>query len=195
MDNYQRGRSANEEETIPTIIGIEDVERAGFNKRDRQEMPSISVQESTRAPRAIFPRNACIPTRHGLRWRRAGSMYLQRPGNMAFPTLVLYGLAPIPYTRKVKAVSDDTLIVAVDIGMEMNREYCTTPDGRSPKTFKFDNTGTGMARIRRLPNSPIRSIPSSAPRLSKTHYGRMERRRYSIPIKAASLPPTILRRF
>lgn len=47
-------------------------------------------------------------------------------------------------TGKVKAVSDGTLIVAVDIGMEMNRGYCTTPDGRSSKTFKFDNTRTGM---------------------------------------------------
>ena len=47
-------------------------------------------------------------------------------------------------TGKVKAVSDGTLIVAVDIGMEMNRGYCTTPDGRSSKTFKFDNTRAGM---------------------------------------------------
>ena len=47
-------------------------------------------------------------------------------------------------TGKVKNVSDDTLIVAVDIGMEMNRGYCTTPDGRSSKTFKFDNTRAGM---------------------------------------------------
>jgi len=47
-------------------------------------------------------------------------------------------------TGKVKVVSDGTLIVAVDIGMEMNRGYCTTPDGRSSKTFKFDNTRAGM---------------------------------------------------
>jgi hypothetical protein len=33
-------------------------------------------------------------------------------------------------TGKVKVVRDDALIVAVDIGMEMNRGYCTTPDGR-----------------------------------------------------------------
>lgn len=38
-------------------------------------------------------------------------------------------------TGKVKVVRDDALIVAVDIGMEMNRGYCTTPDGRSTKTF------------------------------------------------------------
>ncbi|MBU4035879.1 MAG: IS110 family transposase [Proteobacteria bacterium] len=48
------------------------------------------------------------------------------------------------YTGKLKVVSDDMLIVAVDIGMEMNRGYCTTPDGRSSKTFKFDNTRVGM---------------------------------------------------
>jgi transposase len=47
-------------------------------------------------------------------------------------------------TGKVKVVSNDALIVAVDIGMEMNRGYCTTPDGRSSKTFKFDNTRAGM---------------------------------------------------
>ena len=34
-------------------------------------------------------------------------------------------------TGKVKVVRDDALIVAVDIGMEMNRGYCTTPDGRT----------------------------------------------------------------
>jgi len=43
-------------------------------------------------------------------------------------------------TGKVKVVRDDTLIVAVDIGMEMNRGNCTTPDGRSTKTFKFIQT-------------------------------------------------------
>ena len=47
-------------------------------------------------------------------------------------------------TGKVKVVRDDALIVAVDIGMEMNRGYCTTPDGRSSKTFKIDNTRAGM---------------------------------------------------
>lgn len=47
-------------------------------------------------------------------------------------------------TGKVKVVRDDALIVAVDIGMEMNRGYCTTPDGRSTKTFKFENTREGL---------------------------------------------------
>jgi transposase len=28
--------------------------------------------------------------------------------------------------------------------MEMNRGYCTTPDGRSTKTFKFENTREGL---------------------------------------------------
>lgn len=40
---------------------------------------------------------------------------------------------------KVKVVSDEALIVAEDMGMEMNRGYCTTPDGRSMKIFKFEN--------------------------------------------------------
>ena len=47
-------------------------------------------------------------------------------------------------TGKVQVVRDDALIVAVDIGMEMNRGYCTTPDGRSTKIFKFENTREGL---------------------------------------------------
>jgi transposase len=50
-------------------------------------------------------------------------------------------------TRKVKFVKDNTLIVAVDIGMDMNRGYCTTPDGRDIKPFKFDNTREGMDKL------------------------------------------------
>ena len=50
-------------------------------------------------------------------------------------------------TRKVKFVKDGTLIVAVDIGMEMNRGYCTTTDGRDIKPFKFDNTRKGMDKL------------------------------------------------
>jgi len=45
---------------------------------------------------------------------------------------------------KVKVVKDDALIVAIDVGMEMNRGYCTTPDGRSMKVFKFENTRAGF---------------------------------------------------
>ncbi len=47
-------------------------------------------------------------------------------------------------TGKVKVVKDGTLIVAVDIGMEMNRGYCTTLDGKSTKPFKFENTREGF---------------------------------------------------
>jgi hypothetical protein len=43
MDKYLRGRSVDEEEATPAITGIEDVERARFKKRERQEMPSILV--------------------------------------------------------------------------------------------------------------------------------------------------------
>jgi len=50
-------------------------------------------------------------------------------------------------TGKVKHVKDDTLIVAVDIGMEMNRGYCTTADGRDIKPFKFDNSREGMDKL------------------------------------------------
>ena len=50
-------------------------------------------------------------------------------------------------TGKVKFVKEDTLIVAVDVGMEMNRGYCTTPDGRDIKPFKFENTREGMDKL------------------------------------------------
>jgi len=50
-------------------------------------------------------------------------------------------------TGKVKIVRDGTLIVAVDIGMEINQGYCTTPDGRSSKPFKFENTRAGMDKL------------------------------------------------
>ncbi len=50
-------------------------------------------------------------------------------------------------TGKVKFVKEDTLIVAVDVGMEMNHGYCTTPDGRDIKPFKFENTREGMDKL------------------------------------------------
>ena len=50
-------------------------------------------------------------------------------------------------TGKVKFVKDDTLIVAIDVGMEMNHGYCTTPDGRDIRPFKFDNSREGMDKL------------------------------------------------
>ena len=50
-------------------------------------------------------------------------------------------------TGKVKFVKDDTLIVAIDVGMEMSHGYCTTPDGRDIRPFKFDNTREGMDKL------------------------------------------------
>ena len=50
-------------------------------------------------------------------------------------------------TGKVKFVKDDTLIVAIDVGMETNHGYCTTPDGRDIRPFKFDNTREGMDKL------------------------------------------------
>ncbi|MGD0238026.1 MAG: FAD-dependent oxidoreductase, partial [Syntrophorhabdales bacterium] len=49
MDKYLYGRSADEEEASPAIIGIEDVERARFKKGSRQEMPSMPVQEGIKS--------------------------------------------------------------------------------------------------------------------------------------------------
>lgn len=46
--------------------------------------------------------------------------------------------------RKVREIKEDTLIVTIDIGLEMNRGYCTTTDGRDTKPFRFDNTRVGL---------------------------------------------------
>ena len=46
--------------------------------------------------------------------------------------------------KKASAVKEGTLIVTVDIGMISNHGYCTAGDGRSTKTFKFDNTREGL---------------------------------------------------
>ena len=50
-------------------------------------------------------------------------------------------------TGKIGRVKEDTLIVTIDIGLEMNRGYCTTPDGRDIKPFRFDNTRAGLDRL------------------------------------------------
>jgi len=46
--------------------------------------------------------------------------------------------------KKTNTVKEGTLIVTVDIGMSSNHGYCTAGDGRSTKTFKFDNTREGL---------------------------------------------------
>jgi transposase len=47
-------------------------------------------------------------------------------------------------TKTANTVREGTLIVAVDIGMVSNHGYCTAVDGRSTKTFSFDNTREGL---------------------------------------------------
>ncbi len=48
---------------------------------------------------------------------------------------------------KVREIKEDTLIVTIDIGLEMNRGYCTTTDGRDTKPFRFDNTREGLETL------------------------------------------------
>ena len=48
---------------------------------------------------------------------------------------------------KVREIKEDTLIVTIDIGLEMNRGYCTTTDGRDTKPFRFDNTRKGLETL------------------------------------------------
>jgi len=50
-------------------------------------------------------------------------------------------------TKRTGTIKEGTLIVAVDIGMVSNHGCCTTADGRSTKTFKFDNTREGLDRL------------------------------------------------
>jgi transposase len=47
-------------------------------------------------------------------------------------------------TKRANTLQEGTLIVAVDIGMVSNHGYCKAADGRSTKTFKFDNTKEGL---------------------------------------------------
>ena len=46
--------------------------------------------------------------------------------------------------KKVNTIKEGTLIVAIDIGMASNHGCCVAADGRSTKTFRFDNTREGL---------------------------------------------------
>ena len=46
--------------------------------------------------------------------------------------------------KKVNMLKEGTLIVAIDIGMASNHGCCVAADGRSTKTFRFDNTREGL---------------------------------------------------
>jgi transposase len=50
-------------------------------------------------------------------------------------------------TIRVKMVKEGTLISTVDIGITNNTGYCTTLDGRSTKSFRFDNTKEGFEKF------------------------------------------------
>lgn len=49
--------------------------------------------------------------------------------------------------KRVRAVKEGTLIATVDIGVANNTGYCTTLDGRSTKSFRFDNTREGFEKF------------------------------------------------
>jgi transposase len=49
--------------------------------------------------------------------------------------------------KRVKMVKEGTLIATVDIGVANNTGYCTTLDGRSTKSFRFDNTQEGFEKF------------------------------------------------
>ena len=50
-------------------------------------------------------------------------------------------------TKNAKTIQEGTLIVAIDIGMISSHGYCAAADGRSTKTFKFDNTREGLDKL------------------------------------------------
>ncbi len=50
-------------------------------------------------------------------------------------------------TKRVNMIKEGALIVAIDIGMASNHGCCVAADGRSTKTFKFDNTREGLDRL------------------------------------------------
>ncbi len=49
--------------------------------------------------------------------------------------------------KRVRIVKEGTLIATVDIGVTTNTGYCTTLDGRSTKSFRFDNTREGFEKF------------------------------------------------
>jgi transposase len=49
--------------------------------------------------------------------------------------------------KRVRMVKEGTLIATVDIGVTTNTGYCTTLDGRSTKSFRFDNTKEGFEKF------------------------------------------------
>ena len=49
--------------------------------------------------------------------------------------------------KRVRTVKEGILIATVDIGVANNTGYCTTLDGRSTKSFRFDNTKEGFEKF------------------------------------------------
>jgi len=70
--------------------------------------------------------------------------------------------------RGVKRLEEGTLIATVDIGITSNTGYCTTLDGRSTKSFRFDNTKEGFEKfwcltIARAKATGVRNIQQTFP--------------------------------
>ena len=49
--------------------------------------------------------------------------------------------------KRAKMVKEGTLIATVDIGITNTTGYCTTSDGRSTKSFRFENTKEGFEKF------------------------------------------------
>src|SRR4030043_2377996 len=51
------------------------------------------------------------------------------------------------WAQRARTVKEGTLIATVDIGLASNTGYCTTLDGRSTQSFRFDNTKEGFEKF------------------------------------------------
>jgi hypothetical protein len=45
IDKYLRGESLEDEASVPRIIGIEEVDLDRFNRRERQRIPALPMEE------------------------------------------------------------------------------------------------------------------------------------------------------
>jgi len=85
-------------------------------------------------------------------------------------------------TVKVKSVKDGTLIVAVDVGMEMNRGYCTTPDGRSTKSGPY-----GEPLVHYLIKKPVKMV-----QVNPMHTKRVKELNDNSPLKTDDKDPRVI---
>lgn len=53
-------------------------------------------------------------------------------------------------TKKLKRISEQTLLVTVDIGKVKHTGYCRFPNGTEGKPFEFFNSRNGFEELRKI---------------------------------------------